>query len=244
MLVWLLLLMLALFQLLETCAKVHGLGGQDEAAQVVFFALHGHAATQARAHGRHGGATATTGSLARACKADAQRSLAPVDVVVLLVGGRAWHGRLQLQALGRVGGQLEVVAPVVVDVHFLGRFPLSQTLDGAAQQGRRGHIGGYGDAGLLCGRRDGRRVCGLVVGRDEELPVVLGLGLGAHAHARRERVHRRVLEQQAVGAVVEVAVVPRLHPGAVGRDGGNARREGAVVGRHALGAGRENRRVA
>ena len=179
------MLWFGLLELLEACAKVHGLGWQHEAAEVVVLALHGHAAAQAGAHGANGGAASTTGGLAGACKADAQRALAPVEVVVLLVGIATWHGRLELQAFARVGGQLEVVAPVVVDNgHLLGRGLLAQTLDGAAQQGRRGHARRDRDASLLRGSRDGGRVGGPVVGRDQELPVILRFGFGAHAHAR------------------------------------------------------------
>lgn len=186
---------LALLELLETRIEVEVLGGQHEAHEVVVLALDRHAAAQARAHSRHRRAACAAGVASRASKADAEAALAPVEVVVLFVGRRARHRRLELEAAHGGAGELEVVAPVVVDLDLLGRLLLAEALDGAAQQRRRGHAGGDGDAGLFGGRRDGVGGRGAVIGGDEELPVVGGLGLGAHAHARGEALDSRVLEE-------------------------------------------------
>ena len=147
---------LCLLELLEAGTEVERLGGQHEAIEVIVLALERHAAAHAGAHGRHRGAPGAPRVPSRARKADAQAALAPVVKVVVLFGGRVRRRRLQLQAARGVGGQLEVVGPVVVDVHLARRLLLAQSLDGAAQQRRRRHAGGDGDAGLL------RRVDGAV----------------------------------------------------------------------------------
>jgi hypothetical protein len=226
---------LRLLELLEAGSEIQRLRRQHEAVEVVVLALERHAAPQARAHGRHRGAAGAARIPARACKTDAQAALAPIVEVVEVVRRRRGRGCLQLQAAWNGARQLEVVPPVLVDLDFTRRVLLAQALDGAAEQGRRGHALGDGDARLLR-RVDGAVGGEVVVGREQDLPVVVaGVGFGAHRHARGERLDGRVLEEQPV-AVLKVAVVPALELGCIGRvggDGSHALGKAAGRGRHA-----------
>ena len=162
----------ASLELVEACVEVERLIGQHEAVHVVVLALERHAAAHAWAHGRHGRAAASAGVASRSGEADAQAALAPIIEIVLVVGRGARRGRLELQALVGVGGQLQVIAPVVVDGDLAVRVLLAQAFDRSAKQRGRRHAGGNGDADLL-GRRDGVHGRRVVVGGQEDLPVVV-----------------------------------------------------------------------